>query len=383
MEVNLLTSIPRDVKLVDMEPKDDAFTVSFPAMRGIQAGREYYVAMCPLKHIPQLIRLGDTSLPAELRAQRVINKARVPVLTRYVIENPDSYVFSSLTASIDGEVKFRPAGDDKIGRRLGTLRVALNARVLINDGQHRRAAIEQVLKEKPLLGEESLSVVFFVDAGLARSQQMFADLNRHAIRPTKSLGILYDHRDPMSRLVSRLVSKVTVFCGMTETSKTSISNRSIELFTLSSIYQGTRRLLSKREGDDVTPEEESLAHEFWSAVAAQIPDWHAAKERRISSHELRQTYIHAHGVAVQAIAIAGGALIASEPKRWRKRLEELGRVDWKRNNAKLWEGRALIGGRLSKAQNNVILTANVLKGVLGIPLEPNEQKVEELYDRRR
>jgi hypothetical protein len=29
--------------------------------------------------------------------------------------------------------------------------------------------------------------VYFVDAGLKRCQQMFADLNRYAIRPTRSL----------------------------------------------------------------------------------------------------------------------------------------------------------------------------------------------------
>ncbi len=45
------------------------------------------------------------------------------------------------------------------------------------------AAIEEALKVRPELGDETLSVVFLHDAGLKRSQQMFADLNRHAISP--------------------------------------------------------------------------------------------------------------------------------------------------------------------------------------------------------
>ena len=103
---------------------DDGFILTFPAMRGIQAGREYYVAMCPMKHIPKLIRLSDAALSVEQKAQRILNKARIPALVQYVLENADNYIFSSLTASVDGEAKFTPLGDDKVTRRLSLLRHA-------------------------------------------------------------------------------------------------------------------------------------------------------------------------------------------------------------------------------------------------------------------
>ena len=71
------------------------FEVSFPAIRGIQAGREYYVAMCPLETVIRLVGLehDNDSVPPQLRAQRVLNKSRVPAIARYMVENPDSYVF--------------------------------------------------------------------------------------------------------------------------------------------------------------------------------------------------------------------------------------------------------------------------------------------------
>ena len=62
-------------------------------------------------------------------------------------------------------------------------------------GQHRRAAIEEAIKEKPELADETIAIVFFKDKGLKKSQQMFADLNRYAVKPSKSLGVLYDHKD--------------------------------------------------------------------------------------------------------------------------------------------------------------------------------------------
>ena len=72
-------------------------------------------------------------------------------------------------------------------------RDSMSAKFVINDGQHRRAGIEAALRENPELGDETIAVVFFLDVGLRRCQQMFADLNRYAVRPTTSLSILYDH----------------------------------------------------------------------------------------------------------------------------------------------------------------------------------------------
>lgn len=363
-------------------PQANGFTYSFPVVRGIQAGREYYVAMFPLELVPQLLCFEDVSLPPEVRAQRKLNKSRVPQLRDYILSNPENYVFSSLTASVDGQVHFEPYAGNGTGKALGTLTLPMDVRLLINDGQHRMAAIQAALKERPSLGKEMISIVLFVDAGLKASQQMFADLNRYAVRPTKSLSVLYDHRDPLARLARDLIETVSVFDGTTETAKTSISNRSRELFTLSSIYQATKRLLNKKKGDEVTEDERRLVIDFWEAVGKNMPDWRAVREGSVSAAELRRDYVHVHGVALQAIAIAGAALIANHPKTWRKKLAKLKQVDWARDNAQLWEGRALVGGRLSKAFNNVILTANALKRVLRLSLSPSEKKVEELYERR-
>ena len=359
------------------------FTYTFPAIRGIQAGREYYVTMCPMGLVPKLFHFNDEELPADLRAQRTLNRARVPKLTEYLVSNPDNYVFSSLTASVDGEVHFEPFNTEGVGRKVGSLTFSMGANLVINDGQHRRAAIEAALSQNQALAEETISIVLFVDTGLTNSQQMFADLNRHAVRPARSLGILYDHRNPMARLADRLSKTVSVFRDMTEVAKTSISNRSRKLFTLSSIYSATAKLLGRKDNEKIPKREEDLAVQFWNEVAKSVPDWQAAAKRDVNPSELRSDYIHAHGVALQAIAIAGNSLVASRPKTWKKDLAKLRKVDWSRRNSKLWEGRALIGGRLSKAQNNVVLTANVLKRVLGLRLTPAEKRVEDLYEQGR
>lgn len=352
----------------------EAFQYIFPALRGIQAGREYYLAMCPLKLLPRLFVFDEAGLSPEMRAQRTINRARVPDIARYIIANPGDYVFSAITASIDGDVRFE--ADASGGHNIGRLVVPMQARFIINDGQHRRAAIEEALAERPELGEETISVVFFIDVGLKRTQQMFADLNRHAVRPTKSIGVLYDHRDALSQLACRIAERVDVFRGMTELERTTISNRSTKLFTLSSIYLATRRFLKKGRRATVSAGEEELAIAFWNEVAKHIPDWRKASAGTVAPAELRKDCIHAHGVALQALAIAGSDLLAHEPSRWKSKLKHLQKLDWKRSNRSQWEGRATIGGRVSKAEANVQLTANVIKKVMGLSLTDRDKRME-------
>jgi DNA sulfur modification protein DndB len=355
------------------------FEYAFPAIRGIQAQREYYVSMCPLRLLPKLFLFDEEELVPELRAQRQLNKARVPDLSRYITRNLDNYVFSAITVSVDAEITFERLpqleGD---ASRIGVLHIPMSARFIINDGQHRRAAIDLALREKPELGDETIAVVFFLDIGLSRCQQMFADLNRYAIRPSKSLGILYDYRDETAQLAKSLIAKSTVFRDLVEVEKTSLSPRSRRLFTLSAIYHATDALLHGREETD--PQVlAALALSFWEETAKHMKEWGRVQRGELTAGEVRADYIHTHGVVLQALARAGHALIERHPKQWPKKLAKLDTMDWRRANSELWEGRALLGGQVSKAHQNVILTANVIKQQLGLALSPDEEKVENAH----
>jgi len=355
-----------------------AFEYVFPSICGVQAGREYYVSMCPMRLIPRIFLFDEDELKPELRSQRILNKTRVPEMARYLTSNPKNYTFSALTASIDGKVRFEALGEDDGERNIGRLHVPMNSKFVINDGQHRRAAIEAALHENPDLGDETISVVFFLDVGLKRCQQMFADLNRHAIRPTPSLGLLYDHRDSWASIAKNVVSNVAIFTGLTEMERSTISNRSIKLFTLSGIHNATHTLLSSID----LPDDDArvrLATEFWDSVGNLISDWTLAKDRKVSSAELRQDYVHSHTLALAALARVGNALLATETKDWKGKLKKLSSLDWSRGNRQ-WEGRAMSAGRLSKRNVNVTLTANLIKKHLGLPLTVDEQQLEHEYN---
>jgi DNA sulfur modification protein DndB len=352
----------------------------FPAIRGIQASREYYVSMCPLRLIPKIFLFDEEELTPELRAQRTLNRSRIPEIARYMTENQLDYVFSAITASVDGEVRFSPINDEPETTRNGLLRINMDAKFIINDGQHRRAAIEMAIKEEPKLGDESIAVVFFVDRGLERSQQMFSDLNRHAIRPSRSLGLLYDHRNDMSQIAKLVGIKSLAFKDVVEMEKSTLSERSRKLFTLSAIYTACQALLDSTQTNDADAASK-ICIAYWNEVAKHIPEWELVRKARLTAGEIRKDLIHSHGIALQALGIVGCQLINEHPKEWKEKLSSLKNIDWSRSNSKLWEGRALVGGRVSKSSSNVTLTTNLIKQRLGLTLSPEEKRLEEAYKR--
>lgn len=361
-----------------MNELDNQYCYSFPTVRGQQAGRPFYIATCPLRIIPKLFIFSEAEVPPELRAQRSLNKGRIPQIMRYLVDNPKDYVFSALTASVGSDVSFSEL--DKASD-LGILRVPMDTQMLINDGQHRRNAIAAALKQSPELGQDNIAVLFFVDEGLKRSQQIFADLNKHAVRPSPSLGALYDHKDSAAGVARYLSMHIQPFAGHTELEHSSVSLNSTKLFTLNSIKQATQVLLNKKAKDSFSDDELQLACRFWQAVNDNLAEWQMVQNKQLSPSQFRQQYIHAHSIGLQALGLAGRDLLQQHPQGWQHYLQKINginRINWHKT-ATVWDNRALYHGKLVKASVNVRLTANVIRLALGLTLSPADQQLEQPF----
>ena len=356
------------------ELETGAEVYGFDAIRGVQAGREFYVAMCPMKIIPKLFIFNEYDLPAEIRAQRTLRAARIPAITNYIINNPKDYLFSSLTASVDGKMRFSPSPSLGEDGKQGRLYISMNSKLLINDGQHRRKAIEEALKTMPELGNDSISVVFFADKGLKRSQQMFADLNKHAVKPTTSLGILYDHRDAYSMFIVKLANNIEIFRDRVELEKTTISNRSTKFLTLSGISEATKHLLSHNT-KMISEEQERFVIEYWNEIARNIPEWNLLLEKKVSSGELRKNFVHAHSNLLGTLGIVGAVLLKKYPNEWKEKLKGLRELGWSRTD-KMWDGRLVMEGKMLKTKIGMELAANAILTSLGVPLDEERKKIE-------
>ena len=349
------------------------YVYRFPVVKGLQAGREYFIGMVPLKMILRLFPNDEEYVPPEYRAQRKLNTSRIPEISKYILQNRHDYVFSALAASIDGKFKFIPA--DLISD-LGVLEVSMDARFQINDGQHRKAAIIEALNEDETLGDETISVVFFEDKGLTRSQQIFTDLNKHAVKTSNSISELYDSRDDLAVVTRKVVSSVKFINAFTDKEKDNLGKFSSNLFTLNMFYNANKKIVQRV---DVDTECERFLIEFWSCVSENIVQWKELLKKEISKVDLRENYIITQAVVIQALGRVGNYFFMHQKSNMHAMLKQLQNIDWKRSSPQ-WHLRTIrANGRMISSETAVVLTANVIKQSLGIDLDEDEEMREHKF----
>ena len=347
--------------------------VTFPAMRGRIGGRPYYSTMMKLNVIPKMFTFRDwIEFTPEDREQRVLNKKRIPTIAKYIVDNDDGYLFSAITASYKCDVEFKPINSSE----MGTLEMEFeDANFVINDGQHRCAAIANAVKENPALGDESLSVLLFPYENRERVQQMFSDLNRFVAKTSKSLDILYDKRDELSIVTLEMCELVDVFNGTVDKDAVSLPVRSPKLFSLAAIYDANKELLrpvTEREHhshDDLV----EIAVDYWSAVAEVMPDWCKVKRGDLKSVELRQENISSHTVVLRALGAVGVSLMMQTPDNWKARLSGLTSVNWRKSNAD-WETICIVANSVVSNRQARLATQAYLKRRLGVDLTKAESR---------
>ena len=349
------------------------FVYRFPVVKGVQARKEYYIGMVPLKAISKIFVADDEYVLPEYRAQRRLNSSRIPVISKYILNNRDDYVFSALAASIDGDFKFIASMENS---DLGVLEIPMDAHFLINDGQHRKAAILEALAEDDSLGEETISVVFYKDVGLERSQQIFTDLNKHAVKTSNSIAELYDSRDDLAVMTRRAISKVPFINTYTDKEKDNLGKFSSKLFTLNTFYQANQKIVLKQE---VSEDTERFLEKFWMIVSENMVQWQELQHKEISKVDLRENYIITQSVVIRAMGRIGRYFYTHPEENMTEILSELKNVDWSRS-AKEWQKRTIReNGRMISSDTAIILTSNVIKKTLRIPLDRDEAMREKKF----
>lgn len=346
------------------------FVYRFPVVRGIQAGTEFYIAMAPLKMLSKMFLVDDEEfvLP-EYRAQRKLNEARIPVISRYILDNRDSYVFSALAASIDGKFSFE---ENDMNHDTGVLEVSMDAHFLINDGQHRKSAILAALKEDPTLENETISIVFYADQGLKRSQQIFTDLNKNAVKTSNSISELYDSRDEMAVITRNVIWNIEFLNIYTDKEKDILGKFSSSLFTLNTFYTANKSIVGRNQNSDY----ESFLLNYWDLVVKHMKQWKELQNREITKVDLRENFIATQSIVIQAFGRVGNYFYSNEVEM-ESYLEKIEKINWSRN-AKQWYMRAVgKNGRIITNKKAVMLIANVIKKEIGIPLTQEEKNAEE------
>lgn len=344
------------------------FTYKFSVVKGVQASREYYIGMVPLGLLSRLFQNEQEYISPEYRSQRCINEARIPEIRDYILENRNNYVFSALSASIDGNFKFIASDLDE---NLGVLEVEMDSVFLINDGQHRKAAIEAALKEDADLAKETIAIVFFRDEGLKRSQQMFADLNKHAVKSTMSLSTLYDSRDDLANAVKQVVAEIPFLNKYVDREKDTLGKNSLKLFTLANFLRANKRIV---KDDNIDEEHIKFLKRYWQAIFTYIDEWEMLEKKQIYKCDLREEYILTLSVTLNAFGRLGRYFY--ENLNNLDSLKKLNSIDWMRANPE-WISRAVSKqGRIINNEDSIIKICNLIKAKIGIELTKEEESKE-------
>lgn len=336
-----------------------SFNYKFPAVRGVQANTDYYITMVPMNLLSKLFTSADEFVSPEFRAQRRLNEQRIPEIGNYVLRNRESYVFSALSASIDGKFKFVPVADS-----LGFLEIDMAAKFLINDGQHRRAAIEYAINEDTSIGEETISIVFFRDQGLEKSQQMFTDLNKHAVKTSNSIATLYDYRDQLANTTRKIIDCIPFFKRFVDKERDHIGKHSAHLFNLHHLYRANQRIIKKDK--NILPDDVKFLSEFWKMICDNITEWNDLLAKRMYKNEFKEQYVASLAVIILSFGVLGSYFYYNREIKMEQYLPKLKEIDWRRDSDN-WKGNIINeNDRVLVNQEAINAACKKIKSLIGL-----------------
>jgi len=209
------------------------------ALKGRQGDRPMFLLL-----VTNNVLLRNFAAEAEIadpqRVQRSLDKRHAGDIVDYIVNNPAEYLLGAMTYAIDtvGDDNFIPAAP---GSEIGTLVLPMDARLRCLDGQHRRAAIAEAVREDESIGDDYSAVVLYVEDDYMKRRQMFSDMNATPKVVSKALNITFDSRDPYAQAAQQLADSHPLLKGVVETTKARINAADPNLFSLSGVYDGLKR----------------------------------------------------------------------------------------------------------------------------------------------
>jgi DNA sulfur modification protein DndB len=358
-----------------------------PAMRARFGETEYFVTVLTLGEAARLVDYVEqidgwtVETPSELKVQRKLNLKRVErEMVPYLVATDDHF-YSALTVELrrpgfeeEGAlVEFTPENTFPGGIEFGTMTLDGTELLYALDGQHRLKSIELAIRQRPELAREHISLIVVPYRGIKRSQTLFSDLNRNAKAPSKSVSLLFSHRDPFARVAKAVADRAPLLQGRVNMETTSLSANAKHFITLSTLYEMVRSLSGttvEEQLDDAGVEQ--LTEELrsvLSVVVDAIPSWQLVEQDEEHPAYLRQRELSMHGVGQRAIAEVTARARRDHPDKWQELLKRLSdRVDWRLTNPD-WQGIALQGGRVNNTSTSIRLLSDYLADAIGLSSE--------------
>lgn len=360
----------------------------FSALRGKMGEMEYALVMMRFGEVVRHIGYAedmqewDGGIPSEFKKQRKLNMSRITnEMVPYLTATPDHF-YAAITAELErpgdplNKLLFEPVlGGDGT---MGTLTLDGSEQIMALDGQHRLKSIELAMKTHPDLSRESIAVILVPGKGYRKSQQLFTDLNRYAKQPSKTLNLLFEHREFFAVVAKEVGSNARTFRDRVNLETNSLGQKARHHITLGVLYECVLALIDGHYSDGekaitkITEATNLVTHIYDDVITPTLPEFESMLAGNMLPYDLRTKYIFNHSVGQQAIARAVRAARDEFPDKWEDIVRQsFALIDW-RITSPQWEGSAVQGGAIGSRRQNIEQATTVLKLLMGVTVPQKE-----------
>ncbi|MHB8128993.1 MAG: DNA sulfur modification protein DndB, partial [Mobilitalea sp.] len=386
---------------------------TFPAIAYYSGQRIWYAITVPyavlrsgLIKTSTVRKKGQEVINSEVR-NRFLDKVHKDDIKSYITEE-DKYTIPPITLVSTERLPFEPfifgtiektISTDEFyeilkvtGSLAGMIQLPLDYQFECLDGNHRVAAIQELVDETPQITQGSnilLNVV--LEKNKNKIRQDFVDVNKNARQTTPSINTLFNTRDAVPNIVSKVMEEIEYLEALVDMIITSISKNSNQVYTLNNIknvvvelagYDAQSGKSAEEKANKLLKEDEAKKIQVLNRTLAffnALKNNEYINQCMINHHavkEIRPISVLTVGIGLSlAASIANYIFSNFQGEDQNQQLIKLMQFDWSRSNQLFLEtGLVGEGGAIANTRAIVINTKVALLKSLGFA--ENKDEVE-------
>lgn len=338
-----------------------------------QGGRNHLVFSLPCNLLLELGKLQSAETKknksnAEEKINRPLMRPHVNEIAKYLI-NTENYVLPPFIFNCSTPIKVFAYGTGAV--KFGYSVIPSNVELYVTDGQHRLKAIEKAIIERPLLKNDSVTVLVIEEDDIDQIHQDFADCAKTKPIPPALLAA-FDVSNFLSKLTRRISKELVIFEKRIDKISRTVGKDPHYMFTMSQLRIGMAEFLfgsSRKQVIESRSNQEDVewdnllddAKVFYRLFSENNQTWQqllkpAAQTANLDLYSLRQDRIDFNSVGFQVINRVGHHIFFGKDFTELEKsnlVKALASLDYSRE-AHLWENNLVIddgkGGKKIIAQ---------------------------------
>lgn len=271
-----------------------------PAIKSGMGKWTYYASSMTYAQLAEYVKMPKEVCNSEILSQRIqrdLSDKHVKNINSYLQKEDDRFFNALVLAVYGGKPSWYPGMFEMDGTsfyNIGILELSGDEKIFPVDGQHRLAAIKDLVLEGNIDENEEVPVIFIShedsEAGIERMRRLFTSLNRYAKPVNEAEKIILDEDDIVAIITRYFTDDCSFFGDKVLYSKSDSMNPmdKTHFINIRSLYKCNDFLLTVflngaktsekedykryRKSDEEIEKFKEFALLFWKTLASKMPD---------------------------------------------------------------------------------------------------------------